>query len=95
MLAMQDSQGCQPCAVSPLEQAVKKYEEQAQHLSNLLDKLDGRHSVVSSTKPSTPCGTNEKPCQQFAPIVEVVNKMTDGLKSVNSRINEMIELLDI
>ena len=95
MLAMQDSNVCQPSAISPLEQAIKKYEEQAHHLSNLLDKLDGRLSVVSSAKPATPCGTNEKPCQQFAPIVEVVNKITDGLKSVNSRINGMIERLDI
>ena len=94
MLAMQDS-GCTPSAISPLEQAVKRYEEQVSRLSDVIDKLDIKLACVSSVKTACPTNVKEQPRPQLAPIIQVVDGMTDKIIIYRGRIEAIIERLDI
>ena len=80
---------------SPMEQAIRRVDEQLKMLGDELDKLHGKLQGISSIRPCSPTVECPKQPQVYAPIIEITNTFADKISCVRDRVKTIREALDI
>lgn len=80
---------------TPMERAIKRVEKQFKTVNDEIDRLSAKLSCVSSDKPAVPISECSKQPELRAPLVDFVNNTADRIASIQGRIIQILERLDI